>query len=271
VHVARLEIEPELVTVPAGPFTMGISEEQALALAEHFEWAVEFGMGYQTPTFASERPQHQVTLPEYAIGRYPVTNAEYRVFVEASGHVPPKHWHEGRMPEEEADHPLRLVTWYDARTYSGWLRERTGQEYRLPSEAEWEKAARGSGGRLWPWGDEWDAGRVRWQVTAPPVTSPVGSHSPAGDSPYGCADMAGNVAEWCSSEMKKYPYRAGDGREKPWRETRVRKQRKKLLVIRGGGWNAQHAGYLLCVTRVGAYPDSAFEAGGFRLARGPGP
>ena len=96
-------------------------------------------------------------LVEYQIGRYPVTNAEYAEFVAATGHAAPSHWRGDRPPEELVSHPVVNVSWRDALpAYVDWLRERTGQPYRLPTEAEWEKAARGQDGRLWPWGNDWD-------------------------------------------------------------------------------------------------------------------
>ena len=96
------------------------------------------------------------------------------------------------------------MTWHDALAYVGWLGERTGAAYRLPTEAEWEKAARGDDGRLWPWGNDWDAGagRANCKPAGPGTTTPVGQYSPRGDSPYGAADMAGNVWEWCVSQWQ---------------------------------------------------------------------
>ncbi len=100
------------------------------------------------------------------------------------------------------------VTWRDALAYVQWLAERTEQPYRLPTEAEWEKAARGEDGRLWPWGNDWDPARANCKPAGPGQTTPRGQYSPGGDSPYGAADMAGNVYEWCSSLW-------GDDSDKP--------------------------------------------------------
>jgi hypothetical protein len=188
-----------------------------------YEWAKKLQDDGQ---FSREQPQHELALPAYQIGRYPVTNAEYAAYVEATGRDAPRHWREGRFPEELADHPVVNVTWRDALAYVQWLAERAEQPYRLPTEAEWEKAARGDDGRLWPWGDEWDPARANCQPEGPKGTTPVGQYSAAGgDSPCGAADMAGNVWEWCSSlwgnDPNKpsfvYPYRATTG-GRTWRQ-----------------------------------------------------
>lgn len=104
------------------------------------------------------------------------------------------------------------MTWHDALAYCRWLAAKTGLPVTLPSEAEWEKAARGADGRIYPWGDEWDPGKCNSRKGGKGRTTPVGAYSPAGDSPYGCADMAGNVREWTRSTYRDYPYDPEDGR-----------------------------------------------------------
>ena len=155
-----------------------------------------------------------MTLPAFEIGRYPVTNAEYAAFVEATGHDAPRHWRDGRLPEELADHPVVYVTWHDAQAYVTWLR---GADRPALPPAHRGRVGEGGprrrrpplalGQRLGP-----GAGPTASRP-ARAATTPVGQYSPAGDSPYGCADMAGNVWEWCSSQYRDYPYRADDGRE----------------------------------------------------------
>jgi formylglycine-generating enzyme required for sulfatase activity/serine/threonine protein kinase len=255
----RHPLEPEMVEVPAILYLMGTSDGHLEALPRLFDWAADYGAGLIGTPFGQERPHHAVALSAYEMGRYPVTNAQYAPFVEATGRKPPEHWGGPHCPSELTGHPVVYVNWRDALEYAAWLARETGRPYRLPTEAEWERAARGDDMRLWPWGDSWDPGRVNWQAGGSGGTVPVGQFSPEGDSPLGCAGMAGNVYEWCSSLYRKYPYRADDGREK----TRGRKYR----VIRGGAWNSENPGYLRCAARVSADPRHDFEAVGFRLAR----
>ena len=178
-----------LVRVPAGEFLMGSVEEK-------FETLVE-------------RPQHTLHLPTFYIGRYPVTVGDFSEFLAASGYKLPK---EDRFRELNLhpNHPV-VVSWTEAAEYA------LGQGMSLPSEAEWEKAARGTDGRRYPWGNEWQAGHANtvenWPKKRKATTTPVGSFSPQGDSPYGCRDMAGNVWEWTRCLDGPYPYDPFDGRE----------------------------------------------------------
>jgi formylglycine-generating enzyme required for sulfatase activity len=216
-----LPFEPELVRVPAGIFLMGTSDGQISQLRALFEWAKDI-------SFDTEQPQHRIHLPAYQIGRYPINNAQYAAFVQATARDAPRSWPGGHVPGDRADHPVTDVTWHDAQAYVAWLRQRTGPQYRLPTEAEWEKAARGPDARIWPWGSQPpDQNRCNFDRQAGDTT-PAGHHSPQGDSPYGCADMAGNVWEWCQSLYKPYPYQAGDGREDLQAEGR--------RVLRGGSF-----------------------------------
>ena len=254
VIAARAAFEPELVSVPAGPFQMGTSDAQIAALRQQYEWARDF-------EFDLERSdQAELTLQTFEIGRYPVTNAEYAAFVRATGRQAPQHWRGETFPEELADHPVVCVSWHDALAYVEWLREQTGQPYRLPTEAEWEKAARGTDGRLWPWEGPWDATRCNMKLEGPGTTTPVGQYSPAGDSPCGCADMAGNVSEWCSSLYQAYPYRPDDGRENL--------EASGYRVLRGGSWYAESPGGVRCACRDYDRPDNViYDVYGFRVAR----
>lgn len=186
----RAVIEPVMVRIPAGPFLMGSTEGQLKR-----EVAAE-----------DEAPQHRVALKEYWIGKYPVTNAEYQSFVRETGHPSPKGWNGVDYPAERGGHPVTSISWQDCLAYCRWLSEKTGKSYGLPDEAEWEKAARGVDGRIYPWGDEFDPKKVNSKERGPGNTTPVGQYSPAGDSPYGIADAAGNVWEWTRSVYKPYPY-----------------------------------------------------------------
>ena len=235
-------IHLDLVKVPAGEFLMG----SVPARDEHAR--------------ESELPPHRVRVPEFHIGRYPVTNLQYRAFVKATGTRAPGTWESGKIPRGKGNHPVAGFTWYEAVSFCAWLSEETGQPFRLPTEAEWEKAARGTDGRIWPWGDEPpDESRCNFGNYVGEFTS-IGRYSPQGDSFYGCADMAGNVWEWCHSLYWRYPYREGDGREEEL-GTRFR-------ILRGGSFRSEPA-WLRCTCRHGNPPHDRYSYSGLRVARGP--
>ncbi|MFM8333111.1 MAG: NACHT domain-containing protein, partial [Candidatus Methylumidiphilus sp.] len=159
--------EPDWVLIPAGEFTMGEGDKA-----------------------------HRVHLPDFAIARVPVTNAQYGLFVQATGHEAPSHWHGKKVPKGRETHPVVRVSWHDARAYCRWLSAETGKAIGLPSEAEWEKAARGADdARRYPWGDDFDAKRCNVDESGFDGTTPVGIFV-NGASLFGCLDMAGNVWEW---------------------------------------------------------------------------
>jgi formylglycine-generating enzyme required for sulfatase activity len=260
VEASRVLFEPQSVRVPAGPFLMGSTREQVERL---------IAQGVDEDYAQAESPQHRLELSEYFIGKYPVTNTEYQAFVRDAGHDPPRGWDGQDFPEGKGDHPVVNITWFDAVAYCEWLSQNTGKNYRLPSEAEWEKAARGTDGQIYPWGDEWEASRLNSAEGETRDTTPVGQYSPDGDSPYGCADMAGNVWEWTLSlwgrEFERpdyrYPYSPGDGREDPGTEG--------LRVLRGGSFSSGRRG-ARCAYRGGFYPGSGDSHGGFRVVLAPG-
>lgn len=231
---------PELVTVPAGHFWMGSDKR------------------IDKDARDNELPQHRLYLPGYRIGKYPVTNEEYAAFLAATGHGEPYGWEQNRS---KLDRPVVGVTWLDATAYCRWLSEATGQTYRLPSEAEWEKAARGSDGRIYPWGNQPpDARRCNFNENVKDTT-PVGSY-PAGVSPYGCYDMAGNVWEWTSSRWGSefgYPYRGDGGRENL--------ESEGPRVLRGGSWWSKPE-WVRCAYRLRSLPRDGDGIDGYRLASG---
>ena len=227
---------PETVTVPAGHFWMGSDSR------------------IDKDARDKELPQHRLYLPGYRIGKYPVTNEEYAAFLAATGHQQPRGWEGNRS---KLDHPVTDVSWLDATAYCRWLSEATGQVYRLPSEAEWEKAARGSDGRIYPWGNQPpDERHCNFNGNVGSTTS-VGIY-PAGVSPYGCYDMAGNVWEWVNSRHEKYPYRSDDGREESGRKEDERR------VLRGGSFHYVRL-FSRCAYRSGNNPDYRNRYFGFRL------
>jgi formylglycine-generating enzyme required for sulfatase activity len=209
---------------------MGTSDDQA-------RQALEGGLAEEY--LGRERPQHTAEVAAFWIAKYPTTNAQFAAFVTATGYrtvaeargtayaniggkwqvVPGTNWRHPRGPDSSMEgrdnHPVVQMAWDDAVEFCQWLAAESGRPFRLPSEAEWEKAARGADGRLWPWGNDYDPARLNNADAGLGETTPAGRYSPAGDSPYGAADMCGNVWEWTSSLYRPYPYRADDGREDP--------------------------------------------------------
>jgi len=219
----------------------------------------------------------------YYIDKYEVTNAQYGKFMQATGHKKPKYWDDSKY--NQTNQPVVGVNWHDAAAFAKWAGKR------LPTEAEWEKAAGGEDGRKYPWGDGWD-GRllnfadnnsdelsgeyldekgkkntwtITWAVKSVDdgygYTAPVGSYE-EGKSPYGCYDMAGNVWEWCAdwydkNYYKNSPYRNPTGPSKG-----------KYRALRGGSWYSNN-NYVRCAYRDYDTPDNRIIIRGFRCARTP--
>ncbi len=257
----RLTLTPgvtmDFVKVPAGTFIMGSNDREDkekpqpswLARTRRFGWR-------SNDREDKEKPQHTVgLLDDYWIGKYPVTNEQFAQFVTAAKYqVDRGNW------KKIADHPVVRVTWRDAMAYCQWLNktlrgELKDLELRLPTEAEWEKAARSTDGRVYPWGNEWDQSKCNTREGGKGDTTPVGAYSPQGDSPYGAADMVGNVLEWCHSLYKPYPYQAADGRESEADDGD--------RVLRGGSWYRGQV-RARCASRSSRDPDYRFDNGGFR-------
>ena len=174
----RLDYEPEMIRVPAGPFLMGSDHD--------------------TP---AEAPRHSATLPAFAIGLYPVTNEQYARYLRDARRAasPLLLWDGNRPPAGRMRHPVTGVTWHEARDYCRWLAQQTGRPYTLPTEAQWEKAARGPDGHVFPWGDEWLADRANTAADIVPVDA-----FPA-QSVYGGRDLVGNAREWTLSAWGSDP------------------------------------------------------------------
>ncbi|MBI5969641.1 MAG: formylglycine-generating enzyme family protein [Deltaproteobacteria bacterium] len=165
----------DMVLVPKGEFTMGADD-----------W------------WPKSQPAHKRSLKGFYIDKYEVTNARYKTFVDATGRRPPKHWLNGKIPQGRDYHPVVNVSWRDAYELCKW------EGRRLPTEAEWEKAARGTDGRDFPWGKEFSKDKANTPQYGHGDTLPVGSFE-AGKSPYGAYDMAGNAFEWTDDWFKPYP------------------------------------------------------------------
>ncbi len=237
--------EPVWVKIPAGEFWMG-SEKGG----------------------DQEKPVHKVHLEQYWIAKTPITNAQYRLFVEATGHKAPPHWEGDKIPHSLENHPVVNVSWHDATAYSEWLSKVTREFITLPSEAEWEKAAHGDKNRReYPWGDAWNDGHCNSSELGIEQTTPVGIF-PEGASPYGILDMAGNVWEWtCSvwgeserSPQFRYPYNPDDGRENLDAHAAMRR------VLRGGAFDNQPKD-VRCAYRISNTPSSFGKVMGFRVVR----
>jgi iron(II)-dependent oxidoreductase len=193
-----------MVFIPAGGFLMGSKPSDGMV-------GLQIGV--------DELPQRRVTLAGFFIDQYEVTVGDYRKFIAATGHLPPRIWTDSRYHPPSDDHPVIDVRWFDANDFCSWAGKR------LPTEAEWEKAARGPDGRLWPWGNQWKPGAANVQGDPRNWTAPAGSY-PMDKSPYGVYDMAGNAMEWTSSWYDAYPgstlRRASFG--------------ERYKVLKGGSW-----------------------------------
>jgi formylglycine-generating enzyme required for sulfatase activity len=225
----RSEDAAEMVRVPAGEFWMGSDDGSD-----------------------REKPRHRVHLDAYAIDKYEVTNALYKRFMDATNRAAPLYWNDAKW--NGATQPVVGVSWHDADAYCKWAGKR------LPTEAEWEKAARGTDGRKYPWGDQWDASRANSGESKLEKTVPVGSY-PSGVSPYGAHDMAGNVWEWVADWYGEDYYKQAPERN-PHGPTSGERR-----VLRGGSWDYSTL-FLRSAARFNYPPDTWYSFIGFRCARG---
>ncbi|MEI6290457.1 MAG: SUMF1/EgtB/PvdO family nonheme iron enzyme [Chloroflexota bacterium] len=226
------------VRVPAGEFLMGSDSVTDLQARP------------------DEKPQHRVHLPEFLIGQAPVTNRQYLSYVVSTSSPRPGSWQYGELPAGREDHPVSGLSWKEAAAFCQWVSRQTGMKVRLPSEAEWEKAARGTDGRLYPWGNT-DPGPVLTQF-AQGVTAPVDAF-PLGASPYAALSLSGNVYEWVSDYYQSNyylssPLQAPSG--PVWGESHV---------LRGGGF-ASPPDALRAASRFHDLPASPGTQYGFRCA-----
>lgn len=235
------------VDIPSGDFLMGAQSGQPDE------------PGFDKQAHDDESPIRRVTLSPFRLARYPVTNGEYAVYVEETGKEPPTHWEAGRIPDGKVDHPVVEVSWTDAVAFARWLSKKTSEEdeetIRLPTEAQWEFAARGSEGRRFPWGsDEPDDQRANFDGQVGDTT-PVGSY-PDSVTPEGVHDLAGNVLEWCGDFFGPYPSEPEPDPTGP--------ASGSSRVLRGGSFGFSQ-GFLRAASRFHLPPGSRGGLVGFRL------
>jgi formylglycine-generating enzyme required for sulfatase activity len=214
----------QMVYVPAGKFLMGSNDDHVLQATE---WC-----GCGKDQFVDELYMHEVYVSAFYIDKYEVTNRQFLAFADAAGYVTDAEkkyeantWRTAFTPGKE-DHPVVWMTWNDASAYCQWAGKR------LPTEAEWEKAARGDDARLWPWGNEWDNTRLNMKQGMRGTTTKVGSF-PGGASPYGAMDMGGNTWEWVNDWHSFTYYQNGVDRDQDPKGPEGGEDR----VLRGGAFN----------------------------------
>lgn len=253
-------LDPVMCRVPAGSFTMGTAREAVdevlgdVALDESDEPLHRTVRG----AVLMETPARTVALPAYSIGRLLVTNVEFRSYVLSGGAPPRDYWGGTSLDPWIQNLPVQGVTWDEAVGYCDWLASETGVPYRLPTEEEWEMAARGTDGRVYPWGESFDYSCANvWEGAVATVT-PVGVYAD-GVSPCGAMDMIGNVAEWTSSFLGTYPDSAGSEVVAAQVE-----EYGRYRVVRGGCWQDSKA-WARCASRGNPVTLGA-QAIGFRLA-----
>lgn len=224
-------VESEMVLIPAGEFNMGVNKS----------------------VLENNKPQHKVNVAAFYIDAYEVTNADYKLFCDATKHPYPTNpaWDKDYFLNKP-NYPVVNVSWYDANDYAKWVGKR------LPTEEEWEKAARGAESRLWPWGKDFQPilANLDGKDDGYEFTAPIGSFR-SGNSPYGVYDMVGNVWEWTSSAYKSYP--GGKDDDKRFQQD--------YRVIRGGGYQSPPMILGGAAFRFPSEPNKVYEATGFRCAR----
>ena len=256
-----LAVSPELARIPAGEFLMGAADAED-----------------------DQRPVHRVHVSEFFIGRFPVTQDEYARFVRATSHpapavrglplitaggrdgvfkanAAPYVWVNGEPDAGHRSHPVVLIKYDDALVYCAWMSETLNRPVRLPTEAEWEKAARGGvDGLQYPWGDDIDPSRCNFLVDPSMKhqrsTRPTGTYPP---NPYGLYDMAGNVWEWVSDWYSADYYASSEMRDPRGPQSGA------MRIVRGGSWVNEDVGMLRCAYRHKIPPDTYAYSMGFRI------
>lgn len=253
---------PETVAIPGGHFIAGSDTAQRETGYRLDEAAYGHSVTRRSGWYDRERPRGEKMLPAFAITKTTITNQQYAAFLAETGHRAPdvsaetwksyglihpydrtrRHaWRAGKQPSGRAQHPVVLVSHADALAYAKWLSSKTGTSWRLPNELEWEKAARGVDGRIFPWGDRFDPAKLNSHDAGPFDTVPVGSF-PEGQSPYGLLDGAGQVFEWTSSP-------GNPGR----------------FLVKGGSWDDKGCGVCRAAARHARPADLKHILIGFRV------
>ena len=257
---------PAVVTVPAGPFITGSDRAEREAAYRLDERGYGHSVTRKQRWYENEFARRTVTLPAFRITRTVVTNRHYRAFVIATGHRAPDvdpttwrgyrlihpwrrtrkfAWVRGRPPKGRLDHPVVMVSHGDARAYAAWLTGTTRWRWRLPTEREWEKAARGTDGRRFPWGEAWNPKLANSHDAGPFDTVPVGRY-PKGASPFGLLDAAGQVFEWTATLRRRGRY-----------------------IVKGGSWDDKGCGICRPAARHSRPQAIKHILVGFRLVRAP--
>lgn len=273
---------PELIKIPKGKFVMGTDE---YIIRKYIKVFPEINSNL----FLRELPQHEVFLLSFYISKYPIQNYQFEYFVKDTNYlttaekvgsgfvftptfeeVKGASWKNPKGPnttlKNKDNHPAVQISWCDALEYCKWLSQKTNMHFRLPTEAEWEKTARGVSGLTYTWGNDWINSNCNGNNISNDTT-PVDKFSPNGDSPFGCSDMCGNIFEWTSTSIGNsdpwpskytYPYNFLDGRENL---TDLKSRR----VGRGGSYNRS---YIYCRTtfRFADNPFDRYSTQGFRVA-----
>jgi toxoflavin biosynthesis protein ToxD len=257
--------DQHMVAIPAGQYIAGSTPEERAAAYDAYLETAGHDTAREKKWFEGESDRHVTILPEYRIDLMPVTQAEYAELVTAKLAPPPSIdraawqaqgflqdyaiverfiWRDGVPPTGREDHPVVLVTWREAEKYCEWRGKLHGEQRRLPTEAEFEKAARGDNGVAYPWGNVFEADKLNSAVKGPGDTTPVGQYV-EGKSPYGVLDAAGNVFQWTST-----PFRPGH------------------MTVKGSAWE-DFGGVGRGASRHGRPVDARHVIVGFRCAAPP--
>jgi formylglycine-generating enzyme required for sulfatase activity len=231
------------VMIPSGTFLMGDKPETGLAVCEVSR------TGCSLDDFLDEAPVHEVFLDAFWIDKFEVTNLDFRRCVDAGVCTAPKFLEFFHNPDFR-NHPVVFVSWHQAEEYCQWVGGH------LPSEAQWEKAAKGEDVRLFPWGDELNCGKANLRGCTQGLTAEIGSY-PEGASPFGVIDMAGNVAEWVADWYDSAYYS-----DSPY-ENPAGPEEGEMKVARGGSWKNPFAGVRV-TNRSANFPEGFSSGTGFR-------